>query len=55
MNIRLVVKNPYGGIEETEYEDVQYDLLGSFLLITLSNGVEKVFPVQRIHFVEVTP
>jgi len=42
-------------IEDVTYEDAQYDIIGSFIVITLSNGPEKVFPVHRVHFVEVTP
>ena len=63
MNIKLAVKNQVAGrgtelyntIEDAEYEDAQYDILGSFLIITLSNGPEKVFPVGRVYFMEVTP
>jgi hypothetical protein len=59
MKVKLALRKhgsePGYPIEDVEYEDAQYDVSGSFIVITLSNGPEKVFPVHRVHFVEVTP
>lgn len=59
MRVKLALRTDIiGQVEDVVYENARYDVIGSFLIITISPasglGPTKVFPVHRVFFVEVT-
>jgi hypothetical protein len=65
VKVKLALRSPHGGVDDVEYDVESCGVEGSFLVLTFKLEAlafhpagpdqlfQKVYPVSRVHFVEV--